>query len=41
MLGDCYATAVVEHYSRDELMASERLPLHQAVQLKYFQKIFM
>ncbi|EEB15083.1 Excitatory amino acid transporter, putative [Pediculus humanus corporis] len=29
MLGDCYASAIIEHYSRDELTAGERLPLHQ------------
>ena len=31
MLGDCYASAIIEHYSRDELTAGERLPLHQEV----------
>ncbi|KAK6636210.1 hypothetical protein RUM43_009868 [Polyplax serrata] len=41
MLGDCYASAVVEHYSKDELMASERLPLHQtAKDVRSEKKVF-
>lgn len=30
MLGDCYASAIVEHFSKAELMETEHLPLHQS-----------